>query len=190
MDPISTVLILVFFVWFPIEFVTGGLVPGLKRHGAKIKPMDRYSQLVVYALVYPFLIVAFLMAYYKVAMLPDWTFYPGLALLALGVAIRQWAVLTLGRYFSETVGVQQGQKIIDTGPYRLIRHPAYTGVLIALLGTGIAISSWGATLLLLIVFTLAYGYRVSVEEKALASQLGDEYIRYMKRTKRLIPFLL
>jgi protein-S-isoprenylcysteine O-methyltransferase Ste14 len=113
-----------------------------------------------------------------------------LILMAVGIILRQWAVLVLGRYFSETVAVQEGQKVVDTGPYRYIRHPAYTGVLIVFLGIGLAIQSWGATLLLLVVFALAYGYRISVEEKALASELGDEYVRYMKGTKRLIPFIL
>jgi len=190
MDAVSLVFILVFFVWFPIEFVTGELLAGARRRGAEIKILERGSINLVHYTVYPALIVAFILAWYKVTMLPDWTFYLGLILLAAGVIIRQWAVLTLGCYFSEQVGVQEGQKVVDTGPYHFIRHPAYTGVLIAFLGIGIAISSWGATVLLLVVFALAYGYRISVEEKALASRLGEGYILYMKRTKRLIPFIL
>lgn len=189
MDAVSRVYP-VFFVWFPIEFVTGDLIPNIRRRGAVIKPLDRGSLRLVHVTIYPTLIVAFVLAAYNIAMLPDWIFYPGLVLMALGILLRQWAVLVLGRFFSETMGVQEGQKVVDKGPYRYIRHPAYTGVLLAFLGIGLAIRSWGVTFLLLVVFALAYGYRVIVEEKALASELGDEYVRYMKRTKRLIPFIL
>ena len=79
---------------------------------------------------------------------------------------------------------------MDNGPYKLIRHPSYTGGLLILIGLGLALQSWGAVLITLLILSLAYGYRIHVEEKLLVTELGDEYIDYMKRTKRLIPYIL
>ncbi len=189
MANISLVFDIVIF-WFIIEFITGDVIPSLRRRGARIKPMDRGSQLLVYLTVYPALALAFVMAIYQIALLPEWTFYPGIVLMLAGILFRQWAVLTLGRYFSDTVGVQKGQKVVDSGPYRYVRHPSYTGILVVFLGIGLALQSWGALLLLLLIFVFVFSYRVHVEETALASELGDAYVRYMKRTKRLIPFVL
>jgi protein-S-isoprenylcysteine O-methyltransferase Ste14 len=93
----------------------------------------------------------------------------------------------LGRFFSGTVGTQEGQFVVENGPYKYVRHPSYTGALLILIGLGLAVQSWGAVLVLILLFSLAYGYRIHREEKALISELGEEYIEYKKRTKRLIP---
>jgi protein-S-isoprenylcysteine O-methyltransferase Ste14 len=96
----------------------------------------------------------------------------------------------LGRFFSLTVRVAEDHRVVEKGPYRLVRHPSYTGVLITFIGLGLAVQSWGALLVLLGVFSAAFGYRMRVEEKTLLSELGDNYASYMKRTKRLIPYLV
>ena len=108
----------------------------------------------------------------------------------LGVLVRQWAIAVLGRFFSLTVRVAEGHPVVERGPYRLVRHPSYTGVLITFIGLGMAVQSWGGLLVLLAAFGFSYGYRIRVEEKALISELGQDYVSYMKRTKRLIPFLV
>ena len=123
-------------------------------------------------------------------MLPDWVFYLGIFLMLLGVVIRQWAIAILGRFFSLTVQIAEDHKVVEKGPYRLVRHPSYTGVLITFIGLGLAVQSWGALLVLLVVFSLSFGYRMWVEERTLSSELGQDYASYMKRTKRLIPFLI
>jgi len=108
----------------------------------------------------------------------------------LGVVVRQWAIVVLGRFFSLTVQVAADHKVIDKGPYRLIRHPSYTGILITFIGLGLAVQSWAALLVLLGVYTLSFGYRMRIEEKTLLSQLGNDYASYMRRTKRLVPYLV
>ena len=108
----------------------------------------------------------------------------------VGIAVRQWAIAVLGRFFSLSVQIQTDHRVIDKGPYRLVRHPSYTGVLLSLLGLTLALKTWGATLLLGMVFSITFGYRMRVEEKTLSTELGNEYVSYMKRTKRLIPYLL
>jgi len=93
----------------------------------------------------------------------------------------------LGSFFSGTVGVQEGQKVVETGPYRLVRHPPYTGGRLILMGLGSALQSWGAIPVLVLIFDLTCGYRIYVEERVLVSELGDDYVKYTQRTKRLIP---
>jgi protein-S-isoprenylcysteine O-methyltransferase Ste14 len=106
-----------------------------------------------------------------------------------GIFLRQWSIALLGRYFSMLVSVQKGQSIIREGPYRFIRHPSYTGALLTLTGIGLAIQSWGALLVLIVIFCIVYGYRIHIEEKALILHSGKEYAAYMKTTKMLIPFI-
>ncbi len=125
----------------------------------------------------------------NIAMLPKWFFYPGIFLMVIGILVRQWAIFVLGRFFTTTVSVQKNQKVVDYGPYRYIRHPAYSGLLIFAIGMFVALQSWGGILVMLVIFGLAIGYRIHVEEKFLVSELGDDYIQYMKKTKGLIPFV-
>lgn len=114
----------------------------------------------------------------------------GICCVLAGTALRWYAVATLGRYFTVTVATQASQPVIDTGPYRYIRHPAYTGLLLALLGFALALGNWAGVLAMLILPGCAFGYRIAVEEAALLSALGEPYARYMRRTWRLIPYLV
>lgn len=113
----------------------------------------------------------------------------GLALAISGIAFRWYAIARLGRFFSTRVTVAADQVVVDTGPYRLVRHPSYTGALLTLLGVLLCSTNW----LSLACFLLAipgFAYRIAVEENALASGLGQPYREYMRRTKRLIPYVL
>ena len=134
--------------------------------------------------------VAFALGYGGIGRLPDWVFYPGIFLMLLGVLVRQWAIAVLGRFFSLNVRIVEDHKVVDKGPYRWVRHPSYTGVLVTFIGLSLAVQSLGALLILLVVFTFSYGYRMRVEEKTLLAELGDEYAGYMKRTKRILPYLI
>ncbi len=134
--------------------------------------------------------VVFGFGYSGVAGLPDWAFYSGIFLILAGVLVRQWSIAILGRFFSLTVRVAEDHRVVDKGPYRLVRHPSYAGALMTFVGLGLAVQSWGALLVLVVMFGLGFGYRIMVEEKTLASALGPDYASYMKRTKRLIPFII
>lgn len=151
---------------------------------------DRGSGALVIITVFLSISIAFAFGYSGIGMLPDWIFYIGISLMLLGVLVRQYAIASLGRFFSLTVQIAEDHKVVEKGPYRLVRHPSYTGVLITFIGLGLAVQSLGALLLLLIVFGTSFGYRIHVEERTLTSELGQDYVSYMKRTKRLIPFLI
>lgn len=113
----------------------------------------------------------------------------GTFLIISGFGLRWWAVATLGRFFRTTVEVESGQRVIESGPYRLIRHPAYSGILLLFLGYGLTAQNWIAMIVAVVFPTFALLYRIGVEEEALSAQLGEPYREYQQRTKRLIPYI-
>ena len=180
-----------YFVWIASELFGAVLVPRLRRRGRATRvKRDRGSGALIIFTVLVSIIIALSLGYAGVGLLPDWVFYPGIFLMLLGVLVRQWAIAVLGRFFSLTVRVAEDHRVVVKGPYRLVRHPSYTGVLITFIGLALAVQSWGALMVLLAVFGVSYGYRMRVEERVLLSELGPDYAEYMKRTKRLIPFLI
>jgi len=180
-----------YFVWIVSELFGAVLVPRLRRRGGATRvKRDRGSGALIIFTVLVSIIIALSLGYAGVGPLPDWVFYPGIFLMLLGVLVRQWAIAVLGRFFSLTVRVAEDHRVVVKGPYRLVRHPSYTGVLITFIGLALAVQSSGALLVLLAVFGVSYGYRMRVEERVLLSELGQDYADYVKRTKRLIPSLI
>jgi protein-S-isoprenylcysteine O-methyltransferase Ste14 len=114
----------------------------------------------------------------------------GTATLLAGGVLRRYCFNALGRFFTGTVVVSADQQVIQTGPYRLIRHPSYTAALLMFTGIGIALGNWISVAVLFLVHCLLYGIRVSVEERALLATLGEPYRDYMSRTKRFIPHVI
>lgn len=113
----------------------------------------------------------------------------GISLLVIGVTIRWTAIYTLGKYFTGTVMIKDDHRLIQSGLYRHLRHPAYTGALVAHLGLGLSYSNWFSLTLSVVPFLAAALYRIHVEERALAEAFGEEYRAYSRHTKRLIPKL-
>jgi len=113
--------------------------------------------------------------------------YLGIAAFAAGLAIRWYAIVHLGRFFTVNVAIAAGHRLIDTGPYRFVRHPSYTGALMAFLGLALCLANWASLAVMLVPIFLVFLRRMHVEEGALLQAFGDQYRDYMHRTKRLIP---
>jgi protein-S-isoprenylcysteine O-methyltransferase Ste14 len=177
-------------LWILSEIVGSSIIPSLRRRGTKIERRDRGSRFVIIGSIFLSIGIAFTFAAIGIAILPGWVSYIGSALMLAGIVLRQWSIAVLGGFFSPSVGIQKGQKVVTRGPYRLVRHPSYTGALMIVTGVGLALQSWGAVLVILLIAGLAFGYRIRMEEKVLVSELGEEYLPYSKRTKRLIPYIL
>lgn len=113
----------------------------------------------------------------------------GLMLFWTGIALRLWSFHTLGRYFTFTVQTSRDQPVIVAGPYRLIRHPSYAGLLLVITAVGLFIGNWWS--LMWLTGTIAAGlvFRIRVEERALTRTLGDGYRSYAATHKRLVPFI-
>jgi protein-S-isoprenylcysteine O-methyltransferase Ste14 len=110
----------------------------------------------------------------------------GVALFAAGGALRIWPVFVLGRRFSGLVAIQPGHTLITSGPYGVIRHPSYLGLLASMLGWGFAFRA-GAGVLLTALMIPPLLARIAAEERLLRSQFGAEYDAYRARTARLLP---
>jgi len=111
----------------------------------------------------------------------------GLVIYLAGFAMRRWSEITLGRYFTFSVMTSPDQPVITSGPYRIVRHPGYTGVVLVVIGAGIVTGNWvglvGWTILILVPLL----YRIRIEETALVAALGDTYRSYAAHHKRLVP---
>jgi len=113
----------------------------------------------------------------------------GMVVLFLGLGFTVWARVHLGQYWSESVQIKADHKLIKTGPYKIVRHPVYTGVLVACLGTALVmgrINAWFAIVLILVSFLM----KIWKEEKFLIEEFSQTYLQYKKEIKALIPFIV
>lgn len=116
-------------------------------------------------------------------------FLAGLALTAAGLTFAAAARVRLGGNWSGTVTLKKDHELIQTGPYALVRHPIYSGLLTALAGTAIAIDRW-RTLAALPLLIAGILYKIGVEERFMRDQFGEAYARYRARVKALVPFIV
>ena len=177
----------VFLAWGAGEVL---MVIVRRARGVKAERHDRGSLLVVVAAITAGIFAAQRLrdaALAPIAVATQSRLTIALAFFVVGVIIRWWSILTLGRYFTVDVSIKQSHEVVQGGPYRWLRHPSYTGTLIAFVGFGLAFGDWLALTALLVPVIVAIMYRVRVEEKALVSALGANYAEYSARTKRLIP---
>ncbi len=183
---IAYLLLILFFV------VDARLRQGEAAKSLEHGESDRGSTMALgraYAIGGILLLIAPVLDYFHIGRLPDWVSGFGLALMVGGVVLRVWAIRVLGEYYTRTLRTAEQQSLIDRGPYRVIRHPGYLGVLMLWLGAGLATANWIVTGLIALVMFVAYSYRIQSEEQMLAATFGEEYHRYAARTRRLIPFL-
>src|SRR5215210_2620847 len=113
--------------------------------------------------------------------------FSGVIIMFVGIAIRWTAIYMLGRFFTRTVIIKNDHRIIRRGLYKYLRHPAYTGALLAQAGLGLAFTNWLSLVLIFAPILVAALYRMHVEEDALVQAFGSEYVEYAENTKRLIP---
>lgn len=111
----------------------------------------------------------------------------GGTLIEVTTALRSWGIATLGRFFRRDVTIQADHRVITDGPYRLLRHPAYAGNLLAALGFGLALTNWVGLALAVGVPLLGHLPRIRVEERAMAVALGNEWASYAAGTARIVP---
>lgn len=114
-------------------------------------------------------------------------FVLGLMLMAIGIAVRQWAILVLGRFFTADVRVHPRQTVVDRGPYRWVRHPSYSGMIVFFVGLGLALTNWLSLAVLAVAPTFGLIVRIRSEEKTLLAGLGEPYRLYAAAHPRLFP---
>ena len=153
------------------------------------RDVDRGSLLLLWLVIVAAVTLAFNLAYrIPAADMPAPALrYAGVALFAAGLAIRWYAIIHLGRFFTVNVSIAADHRLIDTGPYRIVRHPSYTGALMAFLGLGLCMANWASLAALFVPIVLVFLRRINVEEAVLITAFGDQYRDYMRRTQRLVP---
>lgn len=162
------------------------------KSAATASRRDRGSYTILKALLWVSITADFVLAFQfpraSIATHRVVVFFIGIALMILGMIFRVYAMRTLGRFFTYQVAIQPGQTVVQSGPYRFVRHPSYTGGLVTLFGLTLALGN-RAGIAVVICMLIAYSYRMRVEEGALLTALGDPYRQYMRHTTRLIPFV-
>jgi protein-S-isoprenylcysteine O-methyltransferase Ste14 len=117
---------------------------------------------------------------------PGWVVAAAL-LIVLGGGFRMWSIATLGRYFRAVVHIQENHHVVRTGPYRVLRHPSYIGLLVGLLGISLLFGNYASAVVFELLVIVGVLYRIHVEERMLLDGLGQDYAAYMRETRRLIP---
>jgi len=121
---------------------------------------------------------------------PAWLWpIAGCAVGVAGVGLRWWAIRTLGRYFTRELQVDADHELVTEGPYRWVRHPSYTGAILAFAGVGIGVGNLISVVLCTVLPAVGYIQRIPREEALLHNRLGEPYAEYASRTDRLVPGL-
>jgi protein-S-isoprenylcysteine O-methyltransferase Ste14 len=192
-DPLDAgIFLFACLAWMLPEMVnTLSQMAKVSRKGTAIE--DHGSMAILLSLQWAGLVLNFLFAWILPQFAMTWGrtgfFSSGILIMLLGIALRWYAIRTLGSYFTRDVAVSCSQPVIQKGPYRLIRHPAYSGTLLTMLGLGLATTNWASLMVLMGFVFLGHWNRVRVEEKALVGAIGEPYIEYMRRTRRFIPLV-
>ena len=180
---------IVYLFWFIIEIV-GSIRQKAGEHAQK---QDRGSVVFLVAALYVETFFNFVSPWWFPQANITWNrpllFWISLALMLFGIILRQHAIFTLGRSFTREVAIRPDQQVIQSGPYRLIRHPAYSGTMLTTLGFSLIMTNWASLILTMLGFFISHLYRIAVEERALRTSLGQTYVEYMQHTKRLIPLI-
>jgi protein-S-isoprenylcysteine O-methyltransferase Ste14 len=180
-------------VWFAIAVATAIIeLVGAGRRRAEATKKDRGSRMVIRICVLPGVVLLVL----SPRILPAADIRPplvsvivGIVIFAAGEALRVWSKVALGRYFTYTVQTSSDQPVTTSGPYRFVRHPSYTGILLIAIGAGAALGNWLGLGALTLLTLIALAYRIHIEEIALLEDLGDRYRDFAEHHKRLIPFV-
>jgi protein-S-isoprenylcysteine O-methyltransferase Ste14 len=181
-----TVVWIAFFVYWQIKATNTKSTQRIEPAASRI--MRVFIFLVAIALLLPFRI-PLPWLYLQLGPVGYWPFWLGAAVTIAGLLFAVWARGYLGRNWSSSVTIKQGHELITTGPYTVVRHPIYTGILTGFLGMAIAISQVrGFIVVVLILF--AYWTKLRIEERWMRSQFGETYATYARRTSALVPYLL
>jgi protein-S-isoprenylcysteine O-methyltransferase len=162
-----------------------------KRAQGGAQGADRGSLLLIWVVIVVSVASAYGAAYrYPAANFGAWAApapYVGVSVYVAGLCLRWYSIIFLGRFFTVNVAIASDHQLINTGPYRYVRHPSYTGALLAFVGLGLCVGNWLSIVLLLVPTFLVFLRRMHVEEAALLQGLGEPYREYMRHTKRLVP---
>ena len=168
--------------WLALAFVS-------KRTKERESLASRFSYtLVVWLAMWLMFFARRLDAHFEAAVFPDhsWIGWTGVAITIVGFGVTYWARAILGRNWSANVTIKEDHQLIRTGPYRFVRHPIYTGLLIAAFGTALALNQYRGLLAVLTLW-LSFTIKRLKEEQFMRQQFGAQYIEYARTTGAILP---
>ncbi len=188
MDPKIVIIIAVSYLYFFFEVFMN---LRQRRKSNVTKSGDKNSLWLLYGLITVGYTLSFSIGATKMGRIYSWnTFFAmGMVLIVIGFLIRIQSIQILKQYFTYSIATVENHKVIESGLYKFIRHPGYLGQLVIFLGISTSISNWVSILVMMIPITFGYLYRIKVEEGFMLEQLGEEYLNYQGRTKRLLPMI-
>jgi protein-S-isoprenylcysteine O-methyltransferase Ste14 len=162
-----------------------------RRKGNVRNSGDKGSLWLLYFLITVGYTLSFSIGSTRIGRIYDWdTFLAiGVVLIVIGLIIRILSILTLKQHFTYSVATIENHKLIETGLYKSIRHPGYLGQLLVFVGIATSLSNWLSIVLMVIPIAIGYIYRMRIEERFMIEQIGEDYLNYKDRTKRLIPMI-
>lgn len=173
--------------WFLMEI----WIAGRDRRAATGENRDAFTKLAFYIFLPAGIVGAFFAAWRlpvaAIGLPPEPMFWTGVGLTWAGMAFRAWAVITLGRFFRTTVFLHDDHRLVTAGPYRVLRHPSYTGSLISVLGIGLCMGNWASVAAIVAGLLLSLLFRIRAEDAALGDRFGEAFADYRKRRSALIP---
>ena len=187
MSAISITLQIAGLLWCVSEVALNFLTRA-RREGAKVR--DRASVIILWVAIAIGFAIAIVLSSIRATRIPfpvSWLDGIGLLVFAEGLAIRWTAILTLGRFFTARVTIQQDHRVVRIGLFRYVRHPSYSGLFLAFFGVALQFHNWLSLLGILLPFFAALLYRIRVEEDAMVEAFGEDYMSHQRSTSRLIP---
>jgi protein-S-isoprenylcysteine O-methyltransferase Ste14 len=184
---IERLFVIICWVWAACEALLQVVMRTSRSSGA-VK--DRGSLLLLVPVIYASIWAAMWYGETHTRTMPGgvlWLKTAALILLLIGLAVRGTAIFTLGLSFSTNVAIHATQTLRKTGLFHWIRHPSYTGMLLAFAAIGLFECNWVSLVIMLVIPTAALLYRIHVEEMALTEAFGEDYVEYSRVTKRLVP---
>jgi protein-S-isoprenylcysteine O-methyltransferase len=186
--------ITLFVMWCVSEIVIS-FINGINRSRVSSTGADKFSFFIVWLSTIPPILFAYLIQKHSIfsngfgsfSTLFPFLGYLGCFFIASGITIRLMAVATLKQQFTTKVSIIEKHEIVETGIYKIIRHPAYLGYLASLLGIGLVLGNWVGLMALVMLPLAGILYRIHVEESVLLAHFGPAYQEYVNRTKRLLP---
>jgi len=169
--------------WFILAFLTRSPVKRRQSSRLPIVPIIAIAIWILFIAVFPGLPL--------LRIVPDELVIAlvGTAITLAGLAFAIWARFHLGTNWSGQPTIKVGHQLIRTGPYKIVRNPIYTGILVAFAGTALVIGEFWAVAALLIILAVCYA-KIRTEEKFLLEEFGESFVQYKKEVKALIPYIL
>ncbi len=182
------ILNLIYLLWFLSEIILNSLL----RSGKADKPSsDKNTLLFIWVSIIISITIGVFVS--KISTFPidksGQIELIGISVIIIGIIVRLVAIKQLGKFFTVNVTIRENHQLLQSGFYKFLRHPSYTGSLLSFLGFGLSLNNWLSLSIVFLPTLLAMIHRMNIEEKVLTEQFGKHYLDYIAKTKRLIPFL-